>query len=134
MELTAEMLSEIAEWLPERSFHLSGDGAYASLLGYALPRTEVTSRIRRDAAIYEPAPARTGKPGRPATRGKKLPKPAELATKVRKRDWQSVVVDERHRGVEKLVYTQDVLWYNPNSSRGSRSCATLPASAPTISL
>ena len=47
-ELAAELIEEIADWLPERSFHLTGDGAYACLLGAQLPRTHVTSRMRRD--------------------------------------------------------------------------------------
>jgi len=43
-ELAAEMVAEIPVWLPERSLHLTGDGAYACLLGAELPRTQVTSR------------------------------------------------------------------------------------------
>lgn len=31
-ELAAEMVAEIVGWLPERSLHLTGDGAYACLL------------------------------------------------------------------------------------------------------
>ncbi len=34
--------------------------------------TELTSRMRRDAAIYEPAPPHTGKRGRPRTKGERL--------------------------------------------------------------
>ncbi len=114
LELTADMVREIAAWLPERSFHLTGDGAYASLLGAALPRTHVTSRIRRDAAIFEPPPPPTGRPGRPATRGKKLPKPAELAATLSATDWQKVVIDERGHAVDRLVHIRDVLWYEVN--------------------
>ena len=65
----AAMIAELAGWLPERHFHLCADGAYATLAGAGLPRTQVTSRIRRDAALYRPAPPRTGKRGRPATKG-----------------------------------------------------------------
>lgn len=54
------MLTEIAGWLPERCFHLCADGAYATLAGTGLPRTQITSRMRRDAALFEPAPPRTG--------------------------------------------------------------------------
>ena len=79
IEHAAAMIAELAEWLPERSFHLAADGAYATLAGAGLPRTQVTTRIRRDAALYEKAPPRTGKRGRPRTRGARLPTPAELA-------------------------------------------------------
>lgn len=69
-ELAAEMVAEIAGWLPHRRFHLTGDGAYACLAGAGLPRTHVTARLRRDAALYQPAPPPTGRrglhPGRPA--------------------------------------------------------------------
>jgi hypothetical protein len=114
LELTEEMVREIADWFPDRSLHLTGDGAYASLLGAKLPRTQVTSRIRRDAAIYQPAPPRTGKRGRPATKGMKLPKPFQLAATVPADGWQAVTVDERGRAVERLVHTRDVLWYQVN--------------------
>jgi hypothetical protein len=73
--LAAEMVREIAGWLPQRCFHLYADGAYASLVGADLPRTHVTSRLRRDAALYEPAPPRTGKRGRSRTKGERLPTP-----------------------------------------------------------
>jgi len=66
-ELAAEMVAEIAGWLPDRRFHLTGDGAYACLAGAALPRTHLTARLRRDAALYQPAPPRTGR-ARPAPR------------------------------------------------------------------
>jgi hypothetical protein len=110
-ELAAEMIEEIAGWLPERSFHLTGDGAYACLLGAQLPRTHVTSRMRRDAALYEPAPPRTGKRGRPALKGNRLGKPPELAAAAPSTAWTEVTVDMRGRDVGRLVAVFDVLWY-----------------------
>jgi hypothetical protein len=71
----AEMTREIAVWLPGRRLHLTGDGACACLAGAGLPRTHVTSRIRRDAALYAPAPPRTGRRGRPRTRCARLGRP-----------------------------------------------------------
>ena len=58
LDLGEAMIREIANWLPSRSFALACDGAYASLAGRSLPRTHVTSRIRRDAALYDPPPPR----------------------------------------------------------------------------
>ena len=110
-ELAAEMVTEIAGWLPDRRFHLTGDGAYACLAGAALPRTRLTSRMRRDAALYEPAPPATGKRGRPRTRGARLPAPAKLASKAPAKDWQAADVDVRGRTVQRLVCVRDVLWY-----------------------
>ena len=68
VELAVQMIVEIAGWLPGRDLHLHADGAYACLVGVGLPRTVVTSRLRRDAALYAPAPPRTGKRGRPRSR------------------------------------------------------------------
>ena len=93
VELAAQMIAEIADWLPGRELHLYADGAYASLVGADLPRTVVTSRLRRDAALYEPAPPRTGKRGRPRTKGDRLPTPPELAAAAT--DWVDADIDLR---------------------------------------
>jgi len=61
---------------------LCADGAYASLARRGLPRTTLTSRMRRDAALYEAAPPRTGKPGRPRKKGKRLDAPEEMARRL----------------------------------------------------
>ena len=79
VELARQMLIEIASWLPERSFQLACDGAYARLCGAGLERIHVTSRLRRDAAVYELTPPRTGRRGRPRKKGDRLPSLAELA-------------------------------------------------------
>ena len=109
VELAAQMIAEIADWLPGRDLHLYADGAYASLVGADLPRTVVTSRLRRDAALYEPAPPRTGKRGRPRTKGDRLPTPPELAAAAT--DWVEVDIDQRGTTVTRRVWHRDVLWY-----------------------
>jgi hypothetical protein len=114
VEHATEMIRELADWLPERDFHLCADGAYASLAGARLPRCHLTSRMRRDAALYEPAPPRTGRRGRPRTKGARLPTPPQLAAQARRRDWQHVTIDVRGRSAERLVYVRDVLWYTVN--------------------
>jgi len=107
----AAMIRELAAWLPEQAFHLCADGAYGSLAGAELPHTHITSRMRRDAALYEPAPPPTGRRGRPRTRGSRLPTPPQLAARARRRDWKKVSIDVRGQRVERLVYVRDVLWY-----------------------
>lgn len=79
----AAMMREIAGWLPDRTLHLCADGAYATLVGTDLPHTQVTSRMRRDAALFQPAPPSTGKRGRLRTKGDRLPTPPELAAQAR---------------------------------------------------
>jgi DDE superfamily endonuclease len=117
VEHAAAMIREIAGWLPDRALHLCADGAYATLAGADLPRTHLTSRMRRDAALYEPAPPPTGRRGRPRTKGDRLPTPPQIATQARTRDWAKVTIDVRGRALDKLVLTRDVLWYgvNPNA-------------------
>ncbi|MHB8293774.1 MAG: IS701 family transposase [Acidimicrobiales bacterium] len=114
VEHAATMMRDLAGWLPDREFHLCADGAYASLAGAGLPHCQVTSRMRRDAAIYEPAPPPTGKRGRPRTRGVRLPTPPQLAAQAQRKDWKRVDIDLRGRNIQRLVYVRDVLWYSVN--------------------
>ena len=114
VEHAAEMIRQLAQWLPERSFHLCCDGAYATLAGAGLPRCDITSRIRRNAALFGPKPPPTGKRGRPRQRGQRLPTPPQLAAQARRRDWQRVPIDVRGHTVERLVHVRDVLWYTVN--------------------
>jgi hypothetical protein len=117
VEHAAQMMRELANWLPDRQLHLCADGAYASLAGAQLPRTHITSRMRRDAALYEPAPPRTGKRGRPRLKGQRLPTPPEVAAAARPRDWRKATINVRGRKVERLVLTRDVLWYRVNAKQ-----------------
>lgn len=111
-ELAAEIVVELAVWLPGRHFNLCGDGAYACLAGRALPRTTVTSRMRRDAALYEPAPPPTGKRGRPRTRGARLDTPTQTAAKLTNGDFTAVTAQWRGRPKNLLVWSTPVLWYS----------------------
>ena len=115
LELAEEILAELACWLPDRSFALCADGAYASLAGRDLPRMSVTSRMRRDAALYEAAPPRTGKRGRPRKKGKRLPTPAAMAAKLTDRTFTKVTLDWRGRPKELLVWSRPELWYSINN-------------------
>lgn len=133
VEHAAQMMRELASWLPDRQLHLCADGAYASLAGADLPRTQLTSRMRRDAALYEAAPPRTGKRGRPRLKGTRLPTPPEVAAQARPRDWHKVTVDVRGRSVQRLVLTRDVLWYRVNPTSWWSSCETPAGSNLTTS-
>ena len=111
LDLGEAMLRELAGWLPSRTFALACDGAYASLAGRALPRTHVTSRIRKDAALYEmPPPRRKGQRGRPRKKGTRLPSPEQMARQSRT-GWVRAAVDERGKVVERLLLSRPVLWY-----------------------
>jgi DDE superfamily endonuclease len=79
--MAREMIDLLAARLPGRRIDLVGDAAYATEAWRGLPgRVTVTSRLRVNAAIYAPAPERTGKRGRPRKWGRRLGKLAEIAT------------------------------------------------------
>lgn len=111
LDLGEAMIREVAVWLPAFRFELSCDGAYASLAGRELPRTQVMSRMRRDAALFALPPRRRRRQlGRPRKKGKRLPTPAQLARR-RKKGWVPTTVDERGRSVPRLILALPVLWY-----------------------
>ncbi|HEX6448674.1 MAG TPA: transposase [Trebonia sp.] len=115
VELAVTMIAQLARWLPNHRFRVVADGAYASLLRYDLPRTVVITRLRRDAAVYEEAPPRTGRRGRPRTKGDRLPTPTELAAQVV--TWTSAQVCVRGQMVERWLWSRTLLWYETARSR-----------------
>ena len=110
VELARTMLLEIASWLPDRHFQLAADGAYASLCGADLDRMHVTSRLRRDAAVYELTPPRTGRRGRPRKKGDRLPALATMAAAAT--SWRTVQFDQRGTTVTRKVWARRLLWYH----------------------
>ncbi|WP_164520514.1 transposase [Specibacter cremeus] len=74
------LIEQIAAAVPDRRLDVVADCAYA---GQALrglqERITWTTRLKATAALYQPAPPRTGKRGRPRLKGEKLPHLAELA-------------------------------------------------------
>ena len=111
IDLAEEMIREVAAWFPDRNLCLCADGAYATLAGRRLPRTQVVSRMRRDAAIYQaPPPRKRGQRGRPRTKGKRLLPPEKLAKRT-KRGWIRATVNFRGNVEERLLLVLPVLWY-----------------------
>jgi hypothetical protein len=94
-----QMLFLVRRWWPEREIVAVADSAYASLRLLAscrrfLPRpVTFVTRLRLDAALYDPAPPRrAGQLGRPRLKGKRLPNLSVVAEDPRHR------LDARHRG------------------------------------
>jgi hypothetical protein len=109
-DLAEDMLNEVACWLPKRRFHCHCDGFYACLVGRHMPNTHITSRMRRDADIYDLVPnSRVKRRGRPRKRGRKLPAPQHMVKHVR--TWQLVDTVERGKARKRLVYCRQVIWY-----------------------
>jgi len=115
VELARQMLVDLAGWLPERRFQLACDGAYATLCGAQLERAHITSRLRRDAAVYELTPPRTGRRGRPRKKGDRLPPLAAMAAEVT--GWQTVTYDQRGTEIVRQVWSRTLLWYHVASDR-----------------
>lgn len=117
LDLAEEMIREMAAWFPDRDLSLCADGAYATLAGRGLPQTQVVSRMRRDAAIYDSAPPRKkGQRGRPRKKGKRLPSPEKLAERTKK-GWRRATVNIRGTVAQRLLLVRPVLWYTVCSDR-----------------
>src|SRR5215211_2208625 len=74
-----QMLGQVRRWLPERQIVVTADSSYAvlELLAAAAALTQpvtIVTRLRLDAALYEPAPPRQkGKKGAPRKKGERQP-------------------------------------------------------------
>jgi DDE superfamily endonuclease len=107
LDVGRQLALQARRWLPGRDLVLVGDGSFSALLFLdAMRRARITAitRLRLDAALYEPAPPRpSGTIGRPRTKGARLPTLA--ATLVAKDTrWHAVVVSgwygSAQRGIE----------------------------------
>jgi hypothetical protein len=78
--LARRMAEDLAAALPGRVIPVTGDAAYAGKELRALPGSVTwTTRLRKDAALHELPPPRTGCRGRPRVKGARLPTLAALA-------------------------------------------------------
>lgn len=107
VELAAELLGLVVAEFPDRRVHGVGDAAYH---GRALlvDGTTWTTRLPANAALYAPAPDRTGRRGRPALKGAKLGKPEQVAATA---VWRRVTVT-RYGWAETVEIAElDCVWY-----------------------
>lgn len=78
VRLAGELISTLAQAFPGRDIHVVGDAAYHGT-PLLIAGTTITTRLPANAALYAPAPPRTGRRGRPRLKGHRLGRPAELA-------------------------------------------------------
>ena len=101
-----QMILQTRRWLPGRDIVLVGDSGFAALeLLAALTRHRITgvTRLRLDAALYDPAPPRLpGTIGRPRTKGARRPNLAEVLVRT-DTCWQRMVVPGWYGGGERHV-------------------------------
>ena len=114
-----QMLLVLRRWYPEREIVAVADGAYASLKlldrcrKLSDPITFV-SRLRLDAALYEPAPPRgPGQIGRPRLKGERLPSLSVVAEDPNTA-WEPTKIADWYGSEERTVElaSQTAVWYS----------------------
>jgi hypothetical protein len=113
-----QMIRQLRRWLPGRTLIVVADSSYAVLelladaAGLAQPVTIIT-RLRLDAALYDPAPPRApGARGRPRRKGARQP---TLAARLSAPDteWQRLTLAWYGGGaVRRDVATGTAVWYH----------------------
>lgn len=116
VRLAAELISLLAKEFPNRRIHAVGDAAYHGKPLLVAGAT-ITTRLPANAALYAPAPARTGKRGRPRLKGHRLGRPADLAATTA---WQQVTVSRYSRTSTVEIAVIDAIWYGAFGNRPGR--------------
>jgi DDE superfamily endonuclease len=117
VELAGDMLAMLQKAFPHKQIHAVGDAAYhgGPLL---VAGTTITTRLPANAALYQPAPPRTGRRGRPATKGQRLPRLADLAATA---TWRTVTANRYGRTDTVAIAVIDCLWYGPFGASPGRA-------------
>jgi hypothetical protein len=107
--LARQLIDTLAGCYPDRGIHVVADAAYAAGELRHLPAwVSVTSRLRKNAVLYDLTPPRTGRRGRPRLKGKRLGTPADLAATA---SWRKVTVTRYGRGEQVWVTERRCLWH-----------------------
>jgi DDE superfamily endonuclease len=113
--LARRMVDALAAALPDRQVHVVADAAYAGAQLRDLPEgVSWTTRLRKDAALYDLAPPRTGKRGRPRLKGARL---GSLATLAATLTFTPTTVSRYGVTSTVQVATITCLWYSVFGSR-----------------
>jgi hypothetical protein len=114
-----QLILQVRRWLPERRIVVVADSSYAVLtllhqcVRLVHPVVMVT-RLRLDAALYEPAPPRKPKQnGRPRLKGKRLPTLQHVIADPATR-WTMITVPRWYRHGERVVECSSgtCVWYH----------------------
>src|SRR6266545_2864636 len=113
-----------------RPVHLVGDAAYIGKPLQGLPaQVTVTARLRCDAALYQPAPPPTGRPGRPRLKGDRLPELIVLAALTRYQ-WTPVQVRCYGKTLEREVLAIRCVWYGALKGQPVQVILSRPIGSP----
>jgi hypothetical protein len=114
-----QMIRQVRRWLPNRALVVVVDSSYAVLellatcVNLRQPVTVVT-RLRLDAALYDPAPERQpGQRGAPRKKGERQPSLAQRISDPAT-SWQTVIVQWYGNTVRTVeLASGTALWYHP---------------------
>jgi hypothetical protein len=118
-QMMREMVTTVASWAPHRRFEFAGDSAYGceEVVKNLPANVECVSRVRMDAALYEPAPApKKGAQGRPPKKGQRLPTPKEIAEGPAI-PWTTIRAFLYGRNVTTTIKVIRALWYTTGGER-----------------
>jgi hypothetical protein len=106
LDVGRQLALQAHRWLPGRDLVLVGDSGFSALLFLdAMRRGGITAitRLRLDAALYEPAPPRPpGTIGRPRTKGARLPNLSDVLADA-STGWQAIVVPGWYGAGERTI-------------------------------
>jgi DDE superfamily endonuclease len=113
-----QMIQLVGRWLPGREIVFVADNSFAALelldQVKTMPRASVITRLRLDAALYDPLPPRpAGTRGRPRLKGKRRPT-LEAVLADEKTLWTTLKVEQWYgQGPRQVEVTTDTaVWYH----------------------
>jgi hypothetical protein len=118
-----QVLRMVCRWLPQRSIVVVADSSFAALelLNAVRDRLTVITRLRIDAALYAPVPARApARRGRPRRKGERLPSLQSILEASTTR-WQHLTIAPWYGQAQHRldVVSGTAVWYHSG-------CAALP--------
>ncbi len=118
VDYAVELVKLLATACGDRTVHVTGDAAYHGPACKTLPANVTwTCRLQRNAVLFDLAPPRTGRRGRPALKGKRLGTPADLAATA---TWRKTTVTRYGRTDTVYLATVACLWYGAFGTREVR--------------